>query len=294
MNNGYQQFFKKAQAVADKKASKPERSIENPFYKISSESKSQIENKSSSEIKADRLRLKMKEKKLQRQKIKSEKRKISWKLAGLSLLGIVITASGLQYSGKIERYLKKIEISLGVASAAEENQDKSAGDKATAEKTGSDKAVGDKQKTEADKNVTEDTPKKEFSEEEINHFSKLNERKKELDAREEELNRMESEFATQKAELEKRLKELEGTRKQISSVLEEKVQGDDKKVETLVQVYTNMKPQQAAKVFETMDEDLAIEILGRMKRKPAAEILNLVKAEKAQVLSEKYAGYKRK
>ncbi len=55
-----------------------------------------------------------------------------------------------------------------------------------------------------------------------------------------------------------------------------------------------MKPQQAAKVFESMDEDLAIEILGRMKKKPAAEILNLVKSEKAQVLSEKYAGYKRK
>ena len=55
-----------------------------------------------------------------------------------------------------------------------------------------------------------------------------------------------------------------------------------------------MKPQQAAKVFETMDEDLAVEIIGRMKRKPAAEILNLLKAEKAQVISEKYTGYKRR
>jgi flagellar motility protein MotE (MotC chaperone) len=60
----------------------------------------------------------------------------------------------------------------------------------------------------------------------------------------------------------------------------------------LVQVYSNMKPNQAAKVFETMDEDLVIEILGRMKKKNAADILNLVKVDKAQKFSERYAGYR--
>jgi flagellar motility protein MotE (MotC chaperone) len=55
-----------------------------------------------------------------------------------------------------------------------------------------------------------------------------------------------------------------------------------------------MKPQQAAKVFETIDEDLAVEVLTKMKKKSAADILNLLKADRAQSLSEKYAGYKRK
>jgi flagellar motility protein MotE (MotC chaperone) len=58
-------------------------------------------------------------------------------------------------------------------------------------------------------------------------------------------------------------------------------------------MYSNMKPQQAAKVFETMDEELAVEIIGRMKKKNAAEIMNLIKAEKAQIFSEKFAGYRR-
>jgi flagellar motility protein MotE (MotC chaperone) len=58
-------------------------------------------------------------------------------------------------------------------------------------------------------------------------------------------------------------------------------------------MYSNMKPPQAAKVFETMDEDLVVEILGRMKKKNAADIMNLLKPEKAQIISEKYAGYKR-
>jgi flagellar motility protein MotE (MotC chaperone) len=90
------------------------------------------------------------------------------------------------------------------------------------------------------------------------------------------------------------LKDLEDVRRGISSVLEEKVKGDDKKIDTLVQMYSDMKPPQAAKVFETMDEDLAVDILGRMKKKNAADIMNLLKSEKAQVLSEKFAGYKRK
>lgn len=61
-----------------------------------------------------------------------------------------------------------------------------------------------------------------------------------------------------------------------------------------MQLYSSMKPQQAAQVFETIDEDLAIEIISKMKKKNAAEILNLVKPEKAKLFSEKYAGYKRK
>ncbi|WP_221932208.1 MotE family protein [Ectopseudomonas mendocina] len=95
-------------------------------------------------------------------------------------------------------------------------------------------------------------------------------------------------------ELEKRLKELEEMRSKISGILEDRVKADDEKVDTLVQMYTNMKPPQAAKVFETMDEDLAIEILGRMKKKNAADIMNLLKPEKAQILSEMFAGYKRR
>ena len=105
---------------------------------------------------------------------------------------------------------------------------------------------------------------------------------------------MDQELQAQKSELDKRMKELEDVRRGISSVLEDKVKVDDKKVDTLVLMYSDMKAPQAAKVFETMDEDLAVEILGRMKKKNAADIMNLLKPEKAQVLSEKFAGYKRK
>jgi flagellar motility protein MotE (MotC chaperone) len=269
MRNGYDQHFKKAQKIA------AEGNSPRPTVKRSVQSQD-------AKVLAQQLRQRVRPK-LQ----KKTKKSIPWKLAGLSFLGLIVAAAGLHNAEEIEKYAKRIEFSLIGKTYAEEPKAK------PAEK--SEKEAGDKAAKAAEGEKKEDSSvaKKEYSEDEINHFAKLNERKRELDAREEELNRMEQELQTQKTELDKRLTELESTRRNISSVLEEKVQADDKKVENLVAMYSNMKPQQAAKAFEEMDEGLAIEILGRMKKKNAAEIMNLVKAEKVKVLSEKYAGYKR-
>ncbi|MEZ0392296.1 MAG: MotE family protein [Pseudobdellovibrionaceae bacterium] len=261
MKNGYDQFFKKAQRIAadGQKQAPVARKVQTQDAKIL----------------AQELRNRM------RPKVQKKKKKpVSWKLAGLSLLGLFIAAAGLVNIEEIEHFAKKFEISVFGSAHAEE-----AKPAAETAKKGKDEK---KEEAPASPEV-----KKNFSEDDINHFTKLNERKRELDAREEELGRMEQELQAQKAELEKRLLELESTRKNISSVLEEKVQADDKKVDNLVQMYSSMKPQQAAKAFEEMDEGLAIEILGRMKKKSAAEIMNLVKSEKVKILSEKYAGYKR-
>ena len=140
--------------------------------------------------------------------------------------------------------------------------------------------------------VTSGTVKAETDSEDADYIYKLTERKKVLDQREEELNKKAADVEAQKAIVEKKLKDLEDYRQKISSMLQERIKTDDTKIDTLVQVYTNMKPVQAAKIFETMDEDLVIEILSRMKKKSAADILNLVKTDKAQTFAERYAGYR--
>ena len=267
MKTGYDQFFKQAQKVAAKKA---------PLKPVDSRSM------------AKQLRGK------QEQRIaKKAKKPIRWKMAAMSFLGLIITVSGLLKMDQIESFVQKIEVNVMGTAYAEDTKAAKADSKTKPEGEAGKKVEGkDGKAKEETADATAAAPK-EFSQEEINHFAKLNDRKRELDSREEELNRMEQELQTQKTELEKRMSELEQTRKNISTVLEEKVQGDDKKIENLVQLYSNMKPQQAAKAFEDMDEGLAVDILGRMKKKNAAEIMNLVKAEKVKILSEKYAGYKR-
>ncbi len=130
--------------------------------------------------------------------------------------------------------------------------------------------------------------------EDLSHFEKLKQRKDELDMREKELSELEEELQKQKVELDKRIVQLEDMRNQIAQILKDRVDIDQEKVAKLVDLYSNMKPKQAADVIGTINEDLAVEVLAKMKKKNAAEIMNLLPADKARTLSEKYTGYRRK
>lgn len=261
MKNGYDQFFRKARqnAAAGVRPPPPPKTGEAVRHTLS-------EKDLEAHIK----------RKLGVRTSKRKRRGISWKMIGVSFLGLLLAATGFVYHEKVEKILTMVEIDLlGIARAQEAP------------------ANGGKGPASVSPAATAPVEMIE-SKEELDHLSKLKDKKKELDAREEEINRVEAELQKQKEELENKLKALKETREQISRALEERVKGDEQKVETLVQMYSNMRPPQAAKIFETLDEDLAIEILSRMKKKNAADIMNLLKPEKAQVFSEKFAGYKRK
>ncbi len=195
------------------------------------------------------------------------------------LMSFILLAAGgllfLENAEAIENYLKKIEISMGTAQAEEKKPEAKPAVAAPV--------------INADNKILSVEGKKL---EDAEYMFKLAERKKQLDQRESDLNKLAEQIEKQKVEITEKLTKLEATRLQISKALEEKIKADDGKVETLVQMYTNMKPVQAAKIFESLDEDLVIEILGRMKKKSAADILNLIKAEKAQIFAERYTGYR--
>lgn len=226
---------------------------------------------------ADQIRTRLKEKRRQLRKAKSRKG-FPVRALVISLMGAGVAGFGMMHHDQIDRWITKIEVGFmgeahaqttAPAKAPAANDAKKEGEAPTADKV-------------------------EPSSDNIDHMLKLTDRKKALDLREEELNRLEAELQKQREEIEKKLKALEETRTGISTVLQERAVKDSEKVDTLVQMYSNMKPAQAAKVLESMDEDLAVEIVGRMKKKNAAEVMNLMKAEKAQVFSEKYAGYRKR
>lgn len=289
MKSGYDQFFQKARKLATEQQA-PQGRIK--VQKKSSAVHGQFDLSSESAEQEIRRRMKMSPQK------RKKKASIPWKMMGVSFVGLLIAIWGFYNYEHVENIVKNIEIQV-TGEAYAENAKTAVPPSKTPEK-GQQNIEGENGNVNADVNgeaaavSSAASSARSAESSELDHLQKLNERKKELDAREEELNRMESELQVQKVELEKRLKELEEMRSKISSILEDRVKVDEQKVDTLVQMYTNMKAPQAAKVFETMDEDLAIEILGRMKKKNAADIMNLLKPEKAQILSEMFAGYKRR
>lgn len=107
----------------------------------------------------------------------------------------------------------------------------------------------------------------------------LERRQSELDHRQEELNAMES-------RVNDKLEEMQALEGRIKMMLKDAQTLQDEKLRHLVDVYTNMKPKQAAQVLETLNEQTAVRILAAMRGRQAGEILTNVTPEKAAKLSE--------
>lgn len=268
MTNGYEQFFKEVKKQGSQSKTKFQVKLNAP--------ESMQNNKSSATATPRQLKRKS-------FKLKRPGRPPIGIIVCL-LMGAVGSIIGLTRPKTMEKLFNHIEIGFfGEAGATE------------AEKS-ADAAKGKEEKSASggvdDKSTAAGKPSG-WTQEEINSFSKLNERKKELDQREAELNKLEEELQQQKLLLDKRVQELTDLRAKIADAMKERVEVDKEKVDKLVEFYSNMKPQQAAKIIESLDEDLAVETLSRMKKKNAAEIMNLLDSKKAQAISEKFAGYRR-
>jgi flagellar motility protein MotE (MotC chaperone) len=222
-------------------------------------------------------------------KIQKRKKKQSFPLMSLMITVCILGGATYGYMNpeQVEQYVGNIEIGFlgeSFAQSAPAAKQKLPADSKKVETSADGKSLEAKSKTTS---ATGLTP------EEVALFNSLEDRKKQLDAKEADLKKLEEELHNQKVELEKRLGQLEQLRTQIGNQLQERVNTDAEQVDKLVSFYSSMKPQTAAKVIEKLNEDLAVEVLKKMKKKEAAEIMNMIESEKAQRLSEKFAGYKK-
>lgn len=289
--NGYESFFKQA-----RKASQPAGKTSRP---VPSKARPKVAGLKASELSAEeRLRRELANRLKSRQKTALQKRKKVpvYPVICASVALIACTFAYLR-ADVLEDLVSKIEIgAFGEAFAADATEKPAEKPAEKKEETSSQTAKAEKEKhaeTKVAEKPAASEGSKQWSPEEVSFFSKLNDRKKELDLREAELSRMEEELQKRKAELDEKLKRLESMRTDISKTLKTRVAADQQKVDKLVEFYSNMKPQQAAKVIETINEDLAVEVLDKMKKKNAAEIMNMVNAKKARRLSELMTGYER-
>ncbi len=306
MANGYDKFFKEAQRASGLTSKK---SVRGSAPRPKEEAKAKFQLKPESRAgravtPEDRLRAELAERMRRKQKqVLKKKKKFPLYPVLCATAALITCAVGYLNADLVDDalsgVLSKVEVGfLGHADAAEPQKPKGA-ERAPAQAK-EEKNAGSGQKAPANPAETkaaEATPEipntKGWTPEELSFFSKLNERKKELDLREAELAKLEEELQKRKAELDEKLKTLEATRAEISKTLKSRVATDQEKVDKLIQFYSNMKPQQAAKVIETLNEDLAVEVLDKMKKKNAAEIMNMMDARKARKLSELMTGYER-
>lgn len=107
-----------------------------------------------------------------------------------------------------------------------------------------------------------------------------------LRRRQEEVQRREQTLQALERELDAKLNRLQELEKRIQAMLEEADVLKDRKMKHLVDVYSNMKPKEAAKALEALEEPVAVKILSGMRGRNAGEVLSFVDAEKAARLTE--------
>lgn len=111
-------------------------------------------------------------------------------------------------------------------------------------------------------------------------------RLQELRERELALDQREASLRALEGELDRKLQELKALQAQVQGLLDKADVLKDEKIRHLVDVYSNMKPQQAGLALEALDEAIAVKILAGMTGRKAGEILSTVRPDKAAKLSE--------
>jgi flagellar motility protein MotE (MotC chaperone) len=109
--------------------------------------------------------------------------------------------------------------------------------------------------------------------------------REEIDLRKMELKTIEEGVDKKLAEIDAKLKELNEKQQTIQELLTEKTAREQQRVEELAKIYEKMTPAKAAMAITGLDEQLASELLKKMKVKAAAQILDQVSKQKATDIS---------
>ncbi|MES2729297.1 MAG: flagellar protein FlbB [Pseudomonadota bacterium] len=113
-------------------------------------------------------------------------------------------------------------------------------------------------------------------------FKDLTKRRTALDKRDADMRKREALLKAAEAELKRKYDELSKLRTDIENLLTKQSKEEEDRLASLVKIYEGMKPKDAARIFNTLDMDVLIEVMGRMSERKTSPILAAMEEEKAQ------------
>jgi len=121
-------------------------------------------------------------------------------------------------------------------------------------------------------------------------LSALQQKEVEIRKREEQLKDREERLSKLEKEVEQKIKDLLTLQKQVQSVQNDRQESQNAKARGLAKIYGTMKPKEAAKLLENLDDKLVIGIISIMTPDQAAAVLALMEVKKAAKISEALLG----
>jgi flagellar motility protein MotE (MotC chaperone) len=120
-------------------------------------------------------------------------------------------------------------------------------------------------------------------------LERLQERRQELDTRARELDIRESLIKAAEKRMEGQLTELKATEARITVATQQKDEAQTARFKGLVTMYENMKPRDAAKIFDRLDTAVLLEVVSKIEPRKMADILALMSPDAAQHLTVELA-----
>jgi flagellar motility protein MotE (MotC chaperone) len=128
-----------------------------------------------------------------------------------------------------------------------------------------------------------------MSQTELDVLQKLQERRGQIDNREKDIERREALLKAAEDQIDRKVAELKSLQHTIEGLLRQYNDQEDNKMRSLVKIYENMKPKEAAKIFEQLDMEILLEVVERMKEQKVAPILAEMDPAKARTVTAELA-----
>ncbi|MCP5366032.1 MAG: hypothetical protein H6907_17905 [Hyphomicrobiales bacterium] len=124
---------------------------------------------------------------------------------------------------------------------------------------------------------------------EIDLLQQLAERREALDGRERELERRLALLKAAEGRIDGKVAEMKKLQQTIDELVKEFNKQQSAKVLSLVKIYENMKPKDAARIFEDLEMDTLLMVAERMKERKLAPIMGKMNPEKARQVTVELA-----
>jgi flagellar motility protein MotE (MotC chaperone) len=124
-----------------------------------------------------------------------------------------------------------------------------------------------------------------FSQQEADLLQALSERRAELDRRADEMQQREVLLKATEQRINEKIAQLQTMERSINATVKKREDEDDSKYKNLVKIYETMKPKEAARIFEQLDQPVLLGVVERMKEAKVAPIIASMDPTKAKVLT---------
>jgi flagellar motility protein MotE (MotC chaperone) len=120
-------------------------------------------------------------------------------------------------------------------------------------------------------------------------LERLSERRQELDKRGRELDIREGLIAEAEKRMEARLAEIKQGEAQLATAAEKKDEAETARFKSLVTMYENMKPRDAAKIFDRLEMSVLLEVASQINPRTMSEIMAQMQPDTAERLTVELA-----